>query len=96
MDVTKHSKNKTKDREVLFEKSQQRVKNWPNTIHALRKKKDEERIKRLEEEEIARRKVDAKEETLQMELRNQTIEAANKAIYENQDRVKAFKSKMQM
>jgi hypothetical protein len=38
-----------------------RVSNWPNTIEALRKKKDEERIRRLEEEEIERRKVDALE-----------------------------------
>jgi len=35
------------------------VENWPNTISALRKKKDEDRIRRLEEEEIERRKVDA-------------------------------------
>lgn len=93
---TKTSTDKTKDREALYQKSQQRVKNWPNTIHALRKKKDEDRIRRLEEEEIKRRQMEAEEEALQMELRNQTIEAANKAIYENQDRVKCFKSKMQM
>ena len=88
--------DKVKERETLYQKSQQRVKNWPNTIHALRKKKDEDRIRRLEEEEIKRREMEAEEEALQMELRNQTIEAANKAIYESQDRVKAFKSKMQM
>ena len=45
----------------MQEKSKARVQNWPNTIDALRKKKDEERIKRLEEEEIERRKVDAME-----------------------------------
>jgi hypothetical protein len=43
-----------------------RVQNWPNTIQALRKKKDEERIRRLEEEEIERRKVDALEFELQV------------------------------
>ena len=77
-------------------KSQARVKNWSNTIQALRKKRDENRIQRLEQEEIERRKVDAKEEALQMELRNETIDSANKAIYEAQDRVKAFQSKMLM
>ena len=94
MSGTQGSFDKTKARMTLQQKSQQRVKNWPNTIQALRKKKDEDRIKRLEEEEIERRKVEAEEEALQMELRNQTIESANKAIYESQDRVKAFKSKM--
>ena len=88
--------NKTQNRETLYQKSQQRIKNWPNTIQALRKKKDEDRIKHLEEEEIARRKIDAEEEAYQMELRNQTIDAANKNIYESQDRVKAFKSKLMM
>lgn len=78
MDQTKHSMDKTKARESLYMKSQQRVKHWPNTIQALRKKKDEDRIKRLEEEEIARRKVDAEEEALQIEMRNQTIKSANK------------------
>jgi hypothetical protein len=50
-----------KDRADLQEKSKARVKNWPNTIEALRKKKEEERIRRLEEEEIERRKIDALE-----------------------------------
>ena len=52
---------RNRERIELQEKSKARVKNWPNTIDALRKKKDEERIKRLEEEEIERRKVDAME-----------------------------------
>jgi hypothetical protein len=38
--------------------SNSRVQNWPNTIDALRKKKDDDRIRRLEDEEIARREVD--------------------------------------
>jgi hypothetical protein len=96
MGSTNNTFMKTQDRMNLHDRSQQRVKNWPNTIQALRKKKDEDRIKRLEEEEISRRKIEAEEEALQMELRNQTIEAANKAIFEGQDRVKAFKSKQQM
>jgi len=37
------------------------VKNWPNTLEAMRVKREEERIKRLEDEEIERRRVDAEE-----------------------------------
>ena len=96
MSGTRGTMDKTNARMTLHGKSQSRVKNWPNTIQALRKKKDEDRIKRLEEEEISRRKIEAEEEALQMDLKNETIEAANKAIYESQDRVKAFKSKMMM
>ena len=50
----------------LQDKSNARVQNWPNTIEALRRKKDEDRIKRLEEEEIERRKIDAMEYELQV------------------------------
>ena len=80
----------------LQEKSKARVQNWPNTIEALRKKKDEERIRRLEEEEIERRKVDAMEYELQVQARQQAIERANKHMHDAQDQVKAFHSKMLM
>ncbi len=40
------------ERMLLQEKSNARVQNWPNTITALRKKREEDRIRRLEEEEV--------------------------------------------
>jgi hypothetical protein len=58
------------------------VKNWPNTIQATREKKEKDRIKKLEEEEIERRKVDALEAALQNELRNEAIIKANKQLFE--------------
>jgi hypothetical protein len=58
------------------------VQNWPNTIEALRRKKDEDRIKRLEEEEIERRKIDAMEYELQVQARQQAIERANKHMHD--------------
>lgn len=70
------------------------MQHWPNTIGALRKKKDDERIKRLEEEEIERRKVDAIEYGLQVKERTDAIERANKAMHDSKDQVKAFHSKM--
>jgi hypothetical protein len=60
---------RTRERLDLQEKSKARVANWPNTIDALRKKKDEERIRRLEEEEIERRKIDALEYEIQVQAR---------------------------
>lgn len=47
---------KQQQRKTLNEISKNRCKNWPNTIEALRKKKEDDRIRKLEEEEIARRK----------------------------------------
>lgn len=87
---------RAKDRQELQEKSKARVSNWPNTIDAMRKKKDDERIKRLEEEEIERRKVDAMEYELQVQARTQAIERANKQMHDGTDQVKAFHAKMQL
>lgn len=70
------------------------MKNWPNTIQATREKKEQERIRKMEEEEIERRKVDAMEEALYAELRTEAVDRANQQMFEGQDRVKAFKSKM--
>ena len=60
----------------------------------MRKKKDEDRIKRLEEEEIERRKVDQIEYEIQLRQRQTALENANKALHDGQDMVKAFHSKM--
>lgn len=48
----------------------------------MRKRKDEERIRRLEEEEIERRKIDAMEYELQVQARLQAIDRANKAMHD--------------
>ena len=51
----------------------------------MRKKKDEERIRKLEEEEIERRKVDAMEYDIQIQARTRAIEKANKHLHDGQD-----------
>jgi hypothetical protein len=51
-------KMRTMERLALQEKSKQRIANWPNTMHALRKKREDERIQRLEDEELERRRID--------------------------------------
>jgi hypothetical protein len=53
------------ERKDLHQVSQARVSKWPNTIQAERERKEYERINRLEDDEIARRKVDAEEEAYQ-------------------------------
>ncbi len=42
----------TKLKNELKMKSQARVKNWPNTIEALRFKRQEEKMKKLEDDEV--------------------------------------------
>jgi len=76
----------------LKDKSDSRVKNWPNTIQALRKKKDDARFERFEKEEEERRKVDIEEAKYQAGVKQEILGKANKQIYETNDRVKAFQS----
>lgn len=76
----------------LQEKSQARVKNWPNTIQALRQKKADAKFERFKKEEEERRKIDEEEAAYQAEIKRQILDKANKQIYETQDRVKKFQS----
>ena len=76
--------------------SNNRVSKWSNTIHAQREKKEYERIKKLEDDEIERRRIDAEEEAYQQELRQGQLDKANKMFHDNQDMVKALHSKMLM
>jgi len=81
---------------TLHEKSKARIANWPNTMQAMRKKREEERIKRLEDEELERRRLDAIEFEIQQDSRMKVVERANKMAYQQQDIVKAFNSKLLM
>jgi hypothetical protein len=50
-------------------------------MHALRKRREEERLKRLEDEELERRRIDALEHELQQQTRYRAVEKANKHAY---------------
>lgn len=74
-------------------KSDARVKNWGNTIDALRLKKEKAREERIQQEELERQKIDAEEAEIQAEYRRQQIAKANYLLYQQEDRVKKFNSK---
>jgi len=44
---------RNEDRQALHEKSKNRIKNWSNTLEATRLRREEDRIKRLEDEEVS-------------------------------------------
>lgn len=44
---------RNEDRQHLHETSKNRIKNWSNTLEATRLKREEDRIKRLEDEEVS-------------------------------------------
>ena len=44
---------RNEDRQALHDKSKGRIKNWNNTLEATRLKREEDRIRRLEDEEVS-------------------------------------------
>lgn len=74
-------------------KSEQRTAQWPNTLEAMRKKKDRWKKDKEEREEEARKKIDEEEAQLQREARTKQIERANRLLYEQTDRMKTLRSK---
>jgi hypothetical protein len=84
------------DRERLHTLSNARKGQWPNTIEALREKKDRMRQEKLDAEEKLRVEIDREEEALQAEKRRLAIERANKMLYDSTDRVKALHSKLML
>jgi len=80
----------------LHAKSQARAKSWSNTLEGSRRKKAEDKRRRLEMEELERQKVDAEEAKIQLDQRRATIDRANKLLHDESDRMKSFHSKMML
>lgn len=88
-----NSRQKAKE---LHEKSIARAKTWNNTLEGCRRKKAEEKKKKLEVEELERQRVDAEEAKIQLDKRKATLDKANKLLHNESDRIKSFHSKMMM
>merc|ERR1719461_1718808 len=58
--------------EELHAKSQARAKSWSNTLEGSRRKKAEEKKRRLEMEEMDRQRIDAEEARIQLDQRKAT------------------------
>eukprot|EP00232_Nephroselmis_pyriformis_P004521 CAMPEP_0182913374 /NCGR_PEP_ID=MMETSP0034_2-20130328/38008_1 /TAXON_ID=156128 /ORGANISM="Nephroselmis pyriformis, Strain CCMP717" /LENGTH=471 /DNA_ID=CAMNT_0025050093 /DNA_START=149 /DNA_END=1564 /DNA_ORIENTATION=- len=83
-----------KEKERLKTLSDERAAQWPNTIQAQRARKERQRLERLDQEELERRKVDKADAELKAERRRTTIERANKMLYDDTDKVKHFHGKL--
>ncbi|KAJ9439111.1 hypothetical protein DIPPA_27686 [Diplonema papillatum] len=95
-DPTAGVRAQQEDRLALKNASTERAKHWPNLIETLRLKKERDRLTRLEEEEDARKELDAKERAFQADIRDDSIKKANLMLYEQDDRVKTFTSKLML
>jgi len=80
------------ERQEIKERSDARVQNWPNTIQALRKKRDDVRFENFKKDEEERRRIDLDEAQYQAGVKREILGQANKQLYEATDRVKSFQS----
>ena len=78
---------------ALQKKSEARTDQWPNTLEAMRSKKDRWKKDKEDREEEARKKIDEEERRLQKEARTRQIERANRLLFEQTDRMKTLRSK---
>ena len=78
----------------LKEVSNARVANWPNTIEAQRMKKERQRKERFDEDEERRKLIDQQETELQEAKKQAAIRKANMQLYEQNDKIKTFSSKL--
>jgi len=91
------TRKQTRDRAMdLHLKSQARAKTWDNTLEGSRRKKAEDKKKKFDMEELERQKIDAEEAKIQLDQRKNTIDRANKLLYDESDRMKSFHSKMML
>lgn len=81
-------------RAALHKKSQNRYKNWGNTLEAQRNKKLLDRKKKEEEVEAQQKILDRQEAVYQDEKRRACIERANRMLFQQQDKTKEFQSSM--
>eukprot|EP00601_Ochromonadales_sp_CCMP2298_P005145 CAMPEP_0173177370 /NCGR_PEP_ID=MMETSP1141-20130122/4954_1 /TAXON_ID=483371 /ORGANISM="non described non described, Strain CCMP2298" /LENGTH=471 /DNA_ID=CAMNT_0014099765 /DNA_START=150 /DNA_END=1565 /DNA_ORIENTATION=+ len=76
----------------LKAKSEERLKHWPNTLEALRLKKESFMKDREGDAEAKRQEVDREEAEIRRNARLEAIRKANDLIYAQTDKMKQFKS----
>lgn len=81
-------------KEELRKRSENRYKNWGNTIEAQRQKKIKNRAKKLEDMELAQQELDKQETFYEDQKRRACIERANNILFQQQDNTKELQSSL--
>lgn len=87
--------SKIERKEQLKKLSEDKVKRWPNTLDAMRLKKERFVKEREDEEEAKRQEIDRQEAEIRNTKRLESIERANMLIYNQTDKMKNLKSQLQ-
>lgn len=92
--AARQAQSEADERQSRREASQKRVAHWPNTIEAQRLKKERVRRERFQEEEERRKVIDAQEAELLAAKQAAAVRKANLLLFEQNDRIKTFSSKL--
>mmetsp|Transcript_13606 Transcript_13606/g.28898 ORF Transcript_13606/g.28898 Transcript_13606/m.28898 type:complete len:450 (-) Transcript_13606:66-1415(-) len=84
--------SETSKREQLKRLSDSRVAGWSDTLSAKRKAKLSWKAEKEKQEEERRKALDAEEAKLREQLRNQTLQRAEKMVMERTEKVRQFRS----
>ncbi len=74
--------------------SQEKTKNWSNTITVKQREQQKQRYLKFEQEELAQREMEREEDELQRAKNATIIKAANEKLFQENDKVKAFRSRL--
>ena len=88
-----YENRKEKDR-TLKQLSQTKATNWPDSIEMKKKNQFESHKNKFLEQEMIKRKIDEEEQKYQDIQNNLVLERAKKMLFEQQDPVKSFNSKL--
>ncbi len=86
----------TRNKNTLHELSRSRMATWTDTAEKFLERRNAEHVKRLEEEELERRRLDQLEYEIQQGERDKTLQKALKQQYATLDQVKSFNAKLMM
>jgi len=81
-------------KQQLKKLSEDKVKNWPNTLEAMRKKKENFIKERAEQDELRKQDIDREEAEMRRTQRLEAIGKANELLYEQTDKMKLLRSQM--
>lgn len=84
--------NREKERLARKQLSSERMKQWPNTLAALRQKKEDQRLDRENQEEQKRIILDKKNAERKAKIRAEQIRRANELMYAQTDQMKVLNS----
>jgi len=87
-----YNDSKQRKREMLKKLSEEKKEKWPNTLEALRLKKESFLAEKAQREEEVRQEIDRQEAELRRTTRLELIKRANDLMYDQTDKMKGLKS----